>query len=196
VRLVWAETTDAFGPLAREHRPELVVLDPKVAGFDATACAEALRADPALSGIVVLLIGNRSAKRSTGAAVNGTLARPVTQERLLEALRRHGLAVERGGDRVEVAIKVDLTHGERTTLAYTRDLAVDGCFLHTHDAFTVGERVRLAFQLPTPGGREVRAEGEVLRVAHGGIALKFVRIAGPDRVEVGRFLRKRRGGEA
>jgi CheY-like chemotaxis protein len=196
VRLVWAETTDAFASLAREHRPELIVLDPQVAGFDAAACAEALRADPALSGAVILLIGNRSAKRSTGSAVGGTLARPVTQERLLDALRRHGLAVERAGDRVEVAIKVDLTHGERTTLAYTKDLAVDGCFLHTHDAFTVGDRVTLAFQLPTPGGRDVRAEGEVLRAGSGGIALKFVRIAGPDRVEIGRFLRKRRGGEA
>jgi CheY-like chemotaxis protein len=196
VRLVWAESTDAFGALAHEHRPDLVVLDPQVAGFDAAACAEALRADAALTGTVILLIGNRGAKRATGSsAVNGTLARPVTQERLLEAMRRHGLTVERAGDRVEVAIKVDLTRGNKTSLAYTKDLAVDGCFLHTHDAFAIGDRVTLAFQLPAPGGRDVKVEGEVLRVAPGGIALKFVRLAGPDRVEVGRFLRKRRGGE-
>jgi len=197
VRLVWAETTDAFGPLAREHRPELIVLDPLVHGFDATACAEKLRGDAALSGTIILLIGNRSAKRSTGAGVlNGTLARPVTQERLLEALRRHGLAVERSGERAEVAIKVDLTHGEKTTLTYTRDFGVDGCFLLTHEVLAVGDRVGLAFQLPTPGAREVRAEGEVVRVAHGGIALRFTRLNPPDRVELGRFLRKRRGGES
>ena len=196
VRLVWAESTDAFGSLAHEHRPDLVVLDPQVAGFDANACADALRADLSLTGTVILLIGNRSAKRSTGSgAVNGTLARPVTQERLLDAMRRHGLAVERGGDRVEVAIKVDLTRGEKTTLAYTKDLAVEGCFLHTHDPFSIGDRVTLAFQLPAPGGRGIKVEGEVLRTTPGGIALRFVRLAPPHRVELGRFLRNRRGGE-
>jgi len=78
VRLVWAESTDAFGSLAHEHRPDLVVLDPQVAGFDANACADALRADLSLTGTVILLIGNRSAKRSTGSgAVNGTAPNPV-----------------------------------------------------------------------------------------------------------------------
>ena len=197
VRLVWAETSDAFLKLAREPRPDLVVLDPQVPHFDAQACAEALRADPALSGTIVLLIGNRSAKRATEAGpVHGTLARPVTQERLLEAMRRHGLTVERGGDRAEVAIKVDLTHGGKTVLAYTRDLAVDGCFLHTHDPFAVGDRVSLAFQIPGPGGRAVRCEADVVRLGSAGIALRFTSLAPPDRVELGRFLRKRRGGES
>src|SRR5262245_22426909 len=197
VRLVWAETSDAFLKLAHEHRPDLVVLDPQVAHFDAQACAARLREDAALSGMIVLLIGNRSAKRGTAdGPINGTLARPVTQERLLEALRRHGLTVERGGDRVEVAVKVDLTHGGRTVLAYTRDLAVDGCFLHTHDALAVGDRVFLAFQLPQPGGRAIRVEADVVRLGSGGIALRFASLSPPDRVELGRFLRKRREGEA
>jgi Tfp pilus assembly protein PilZ len=120
----------------------------------------------------------------------------VTQERLLDALRRHGLSVERDGERIEVAIKVDLTRAGETTLAYTRDLAVDGCFLHTHDAFSVGERVGLAFQLPTPGGRDIRLEAEVVRVGPGGIAVRFAGLAPPDRVELGRFVRNRRSGDA
>jgi CheY-like chemotaxis protein len=197
VRLVWAETSDAYARLAREHRPHVIVLDPQVPGFDAAACAAALRRDAALASTVILLIGNRSAKRATvSGSVDGTLARPVTQERLLDAMRRHGITVERTGDRVEVAIKVDLTHGARTSLAYTRDLAVDGCFLHTHEPFSVGDRVGLAFQLPTPGGRDLRIEGVVLRVGSGGIALKFSGLAPGDRVELGRFLRKRRQADA
>ena len=197
VRLVWAETSDAFVRLAQKHRPDLVVLDPQVPHFDAQKCAEQLRADPALSGTIVLLIGNRSARRATSTGpVQGTVARPVTQERLLEAMRRHGLAVERDGDRVEVAIKVDLTHEGRTVLAYTRDLAIDGCFLHTHDPFEVGDRVALALKLPNPGGRSLRIEAEVVRLGSGGVALRFRGLAPPDRVELGRFLRKRREGEA
>src|SRR5512145_1667008 len=115
VRLVWAETSDAFLRLAREHRPDLIVLDPQVPNFDAQRCAEQLHQDAALSGTIVLLIGNRSVRRgATTGPINGTLARPVTQGRLLDALRRHGLTVERGGERAEVAIKVDLSHRGRT----------------------------------------------------------------------------------
>ena len=197
VRLVWAETSGAFVRLAREHRPDLVVLDPQVPHFDAAKCAEALRAEAALSGTIVLLIGNRSAKRATTTGpFDGTLARPVTQERLLDAMRRHGLAVERDGERVEVAIKVDLTHAGRTVLAYTRDIALDGCFLLTHDPLKRGDRVELALKLPGPGGRSLRIGAEVVRVTPGGIALRFSGLTPPDRGELGRFLRNRRGGEA
>jgi hypothetical protein len=80
------------------------------------------------------------------------------------------------------------------SLAYTRDLATDGCFLHTHEPARVGEKVVLAFHLPIPGGRDVRAEGEVVRVQPGGIAVHFKAIAAADRVELGRYLRSRRKG--
>src|SRR5262245_39411824 len=83
VRLVWAETSDAFTRLAREHRPDIVVLDPQVPNFDAQKCAAQLRSDPALSATIVLLIGNRSVRSGVATGpVHGTLARPVTQERL------------------------------------------------------------------------------------------------------------------
>src|SRR5258706_332757 len=45
VRLVWAETVDSFVPLAREHQPDIVVLDPHVAGVDAFTCAGGSRGE-------------------------------------------------------------------------------------------------------------------------------------------------------
>lgn len=203
LRLVWAESVDAFVPLAREHAPQLVVLDPQVPGFDAVACATSLRNEGGLAEAVILVVGNRGrSTRAAGSPINGIVTRPVTQERLLDALRRHGLAKERDGARVEVAIKVEVHRGGGEELAYTRDLAVDGCFLHTHEAFAQGEAITLSFQLPVPAGRSFKVEAEVVRVEPGsgnhptGIALRFVHLLPADRVELGRFLRKRGRGVA
>lgn len=203
VRLVWAESVDAFVQLAREHRPELVVLDPQVAGFDAFRCAREILG--AVSGVSVLIIGNSAdEKRAKAAGIAGIVSRPLTRERLVEAVRRHHPLVERETNRAEVALKVDFVCEGVAGLAYTRDLSTDGCFLHTHESFPMGAIVALAFQLPGPGGRDVRIESEVVRVqppganrsVTSGVAVRFTTIAAADRVEIGRFLRSRGRGVA
>ena len=204
VRLVWAETSEAFVPLAREHRPDLVVLDPQVAGFDAFACARELLA-AAGEGTTVLLIGNSADDgRAEAAGIAGIVTRPLTQARLVEAVRRYAPMVERENERAEVAIKVDFVCGGVEGLAYTRDLSADGCFLHMHEPIAPGTPLTLSFQLPAPGSRDVRVEAEVVRVqAPGatragtpGVAVRFTDIAAADHVEIRRFLRSRRRGVA
>lgn len=203
VRLVWAESVDAFLQLAREHRPELVVLDPQVAGFDAFRCATEIL--EAVSGVAVLIIGNTAdGERAEAAGIAGIVTRPLTRERLVEAVRRHHPLAERENDRAEVALKVDFVCEGVEGLAYTRDLSTDGCFLLAHEPFPMGALVNLAFQLPAPGGRDVRVEGEVVRLqlpganrsGSPGAAIRFTTIAPADRVEIGRFLRSRRRGVA
>ncbi|HZN54674.1 MAG TPA: PilZ domain-containing protein [Candidatus Polarisedimenticolaceae bacterium] len=196
VHVVWAETTDAFIPLAREHRPALVVLDPHVAGFDAFACARGIL-EAVGESVSVLVIGNTAdQERAEAAGVAGIVTRPLTQARLVEAIRRYAPVVEREQARAEVAIKVDFVHVGVEGLAYTRDLAAEGCFLLTHESFKVGDHLALAFHLPGPGGREVRTPAEVVRVQPTGIAVRFTGLAPADRVEIGRFLRSRGRGVA
>jgi CheY-like chemotaxis protein len=202
VRFVWAETPDAFVPLAREHAPDLVVLDPQVAGYDAYACAREILAAVGES-VTVLVIGNTADQdRAEAAGVTGLITRPLTQARLVEAIRRYHPITARETDRAEVALKVAAVRAGVEGLAYTRDIATDGCFLLTHEPVAVGETLALAFHLPIPGGREVKVEAEVVRVqaAPGtgtpGIAVRFTTLAAADRVELGRYLRGRRRGVA
>ena len=204
VRLVWAESVDAFVPLAREHRPDLCVLDPQVPGFDAFACAREILAAIG-ERVAVLLIGNTAdGERAEAAGIAGIVSRPLTRERLVEAMRRYHPMVERENDRAEVAIKVDFVCDGVSGLAYTRDLSTDGCFLHTNEPLALGAALSLAFQLPAPGARDVKVEGEVVRLqppaAHragtAGLAVRFTTITAADRGEIGRFLRSRRRGVA
>src|SRR5882672_11426626 len=164
VRLVWAESLDAFVPLAMEHRPDLIVLDPQVAGFDAFACAREILAAVGET-VSVILIGNTAdGDRAEAAGIAGIVSRPLTQARLIEMVRRYHPVVERENTRAEVAIKVDFVCNGVEGLAYTRDLSTDGCFLHTHEPLGLGAVLSLTFQLPIPGGREVKVEGEVVRM--------------------------------
>ncbi len=204
VRLVWAESVDTFVPLAREHRPDIVVLDPHVAGFDAFACAREIL-EAVGESVTVLVIGNTADdERAEAAGVAGIVTRPLTRERLVEAVRRYHPLTERENERAEVAIKVEFVCGAVEGLAYTRDLAADGCFLLTHEPIAVGATLTLAFQLPVAGTREVRVDGEVVRIqpaganrpGSSGIAVRFTTIAAADRFEIGRFLRSRGRGVA
>ena len=204
VRLVWAESVDAFVPLAIQHRPDLIVLDPQVQGFDAFACARELLTVIG-EKVSVLLIGNTAdTDRAEAAGIAGVVSRPLTQARLVEMVRRYHPMAERDNARAEVAIKVDFVCEGVEGLAYTRDLSADGCFLHTHEPLSVGAVLALSFQLPAPGARDVKLEGEVVRIqlpganragTHG-IAIRFTTITAADRGEIGRFLRSRRRGVA
>ena len=204
VRLVWAEVPEAFVPLAVAHRPDLVVLDPQTAGFDAFACAREIR-DAVRPSIAVLLIGTTAdGVNAEAAGIAGILTRPLTRARLVEAVRRHHPLLERENERAEVAIKVQFDAAGVQGLAYTRDLSTDGCFLHAHEPLPVGAELALSFQLPGPGGRDVRLDGHVVRVqAPGmkrasapGLAVRFTAVAPGDRVEIGRFLRSHGRGVA
>ena len=204
VHLVWAESAEAFVPLAREHRPELVVLDPQVPGFDAFACAREIL-ELADEPVAVLVIGNTADdERAEAVGIAGILTRPLTRERLVEAIRRYHPLVERENDRAEVAIKVQFASNGTSGLAYTRDLSTDGCFLHVHEPLAQGALLSLEFVIPGPGGREVKVDGEVVRVQAAasprsgtpGLAVRFTAITAADRVEIGRFLRSRGRGVA
>jgi len=202
-RLVWAESSDAFVPLVRDSRPDVVLLDPHVPGFDAFATARAIHADDIGARALLFVIGNAADHdRALAAGVTGLVTRPATQARLLELLRRHGLVRERGDDRLEIALKVAVTQRGEEGLAYTRDLSSGGCFLHAQGKFLAGDAVRLSFHLPVPGGRDIATDADVVRVeiaphpgaGSGGIAVRFAGRSGADRAELGQFLRSRRPG--
>ncbi len=199
VRLIWAETAEAVVPMVAEHRPDLVVLAPQMGQVDGFACARDI-ADAAGSTTAVLVVGGANdEERAEAVGVLGVIAKPLTRERLVEAVRRHRPISERESERAEVAIKVQYSAAGVEGLAYTRDLSTGGCFLHSHEPLPMGATLGLEFQLPGPGGRDVRVDAEVVRVqsqsAHPrgtqGVAVRFTGLAAGDRVEIGRFLRSR-----
>ncbi len=77
--------------LARELRPDVITLDVVMPGLDGWGVLSALKADPDLSDIAVIMLtmmDDRGLGYALGAAEY--LVKPVDRERLLGAVRKHG----------------------------------------------------------------------------------------------------------
>jgi DNA-binding response OmpR family regulator len=82
---------DAALQTLREQRPDLVCLDvdlPRISGYEV---CEAIRSEPALEGLVVLMTCRRSLEAraySYEAGANAYLGKPYTMDRLAKEVRR------------------------------------------------------------------------------------------------------------
>jgi len=79
--------------LAREVRPDVITLDVLMPGIDGWAVLQALKSDPELCDIPVI-IATMVTDRGLGYALGASdyLVKPVTRERLSEVLRKHHCA--------------------------------------------------------------------------------------------------------
>jgi len=91
-RTVKTRTGDSQRPLAREHRPDLIVMDiqlPEISGLEVT---ELLKADPDLKAIPVLAVtafamrGDEQRIRDRGC--EAYLSKPISVTTFLETVRR------------------------------------------------------------------------------------------------------------
>ena len=93
-----AETGEDGLRLARELKPELVVIEfpVPVPGYD--SLTEALRAEPGLEGLVILTVTALALPayraRALRAGVDGFLTKPIEPRRLLREVERHLRAEE------------------------------------------------------------------------------------------------------
>ena len=82
---------DAALETLRDRRPDIVCLDvdlPRISGYEV---CEAIRSDPALEGLVVLMTCHRSLEAraySYEAGANAYLGKPYTMDRLAKEVRR------------------------------------------------------------------------------------------------------------
>ena len=98
-RAIEAATGSQALDLAREHRPDLVLMDIRLPDIDGVEALSRLRADDRTASIPVLAVtaqamqGDR--ERCLAAGFDGYLSKPIDVGQLLEAVSRHCEAVER-----------------------------------------------------------------------------------------------------
>jgi CheY-like chemotaxis protein/Tfp pilus assembly protein PilZ len=186
--------------LAREHRPQLIVLDARMPGMDGLEVCRQLKADPDLSGIPVVLAAlplDFPACETAGG--DGVVAKPVTRARLLETLRRFVPIQERDELRVPITVKVDWVGAEREGSAFARDLSAGGMFLRMREPLELGTELEIGFHLPATPGIDVRARARVVHVVRagtasaqrGGVGIAFQDLPPSLHLELSRFVRDR-----
>jgi len=138
--------------LCRKERPGLVFLDAAPSGTGGLETCRALKDDPLLRAIPVVLLAPAERQEECHAAgCDAVVVKPVTQEAFLEQVRRFVALLERQEQRIPVSLRTELQVGATTYTAFTKDLSPHGTFLKSPRPFPSGTRLRLTLHLP--GGR-------------------------------------------
>ena len=159
LRVLVASSGEAALESVRIHRPDLVISDLRMPGLDGAALCRAIRADPALEGILfVILTGEPNAREAIEAAtaVDDLLQKPVTAAELLakvaallrlkrlhDQLRADKLEVERLHREVEQRFEQLLS-----LLLHLVDVSVPGAAARSSEITRLAARVAERFEIP------------------------------------------------
>jgi CheY-like chemotaxis protein len=183
---------------ARETRPSLLLLDvamPECSGLDV---CKAVKSDPDLASLPVVLFGDESAlPRMLEAGADGTVFRPLSGPRLVEAM--HGLVdvPRRSSPRRAASLRVDFYWADdREGCCYTKDIGTTGLFLKTREPPAAESGLQVIFDLPLEDRPTIRADGHVVRVVPAepdsylipGFGVRFRQISARDRSALTRFV--------
>jgi len=187
---------------ARESRPDLLLLDVAIPRMDGEEVCRALKADPDLASIPVLLLTTgRNEQGARDAGADGTIPKPITRQKVLKALHAFLDIPDRAAERRPVRLSVRCRENEGEYQVQTRDLSFTGMFLTCPEPRPVGRTLDLSFRLPRPaGGGAIAARAEVVRAVPSrseshqlpGMGVRFLELDGAAKARINRFVREPR----
>jgi uncharacterized protein (TIGR02266 family) len=195
--------------LARREPPDLVLLDLYMPGMDGEATCRAIRSDPALADVPVIMVTSggepREVARCVGAGCDDYVLKPIRRGPLVRKIT--GLVDERAFERVRVPVDVPVDFAERGVEAARAGRAVNisagGLFVETTAPLDRGADLAVSFELPMPEaagalsavGRVawVNGPGELRKRDFGpGMGIAFRELSDTGRSAITRFVRIRR----
>jgi two-component system, cell cycle response regulator len=136
----------------RKDPPDLVFMDLNMPVMDGLTCCKALKADPFLCGIPVIMLttaGNEGDReRAAEAGCDGFLTKPIDRREFLEKARSFTEAVDRRELRVPCQFPAMFVLGQDAVGAFVMDIGDGGAFLATHEPVRPDAMIRLALYLP------------------------------------------------
>ena len=150
---------------ARATTPDLILLDAQRPEIDGPGCLRALKSDPALRSIPVLVVTTQDGvPRACDAGADVALARPLSDGALELALCSLGRVSHRTGRRRPARIPARIASPAGDLRARVKDISRTGLFLALSPPLPVDAPLRLSLRLPGPeGSRCVEAQGVVVR---------------------------------
>ena len=130
VRVLTARNGVEALAVMRQDRPDLVIMDQQMPKMDGLACCTAIKGDPSLRAIPVILTGNAGASENEDvirrAGCDDYLEKPVFSKTFLEKVSRFVPGIERRLARIpcRVPVTVRLNGSEMTCVS--EDLSVHG----------------------------------------------------------------------
>jgi CheY-like chemotaxis protein/Tfp pilus assembly protein PilZ len=196
--------------IMKVRRPDLVVLDQSMPKMSGTTCCAAMRRDPDLLSIPVLMISSSISREDqeeyTKAGCTDFLAKPVERRQFLEKIRTFIPSIERRGPRVACRTGLEMKIAGTPVSGFCEDIGLGGLYVATDFTAQEGSVISLKFRLPDKGDEPpVTAWGRVawLNTARNrkniglpaGFGVEFIEITGEGmpllrKKEISDFIRK------
>ncbi len=192
VTILTAKDGEEALSLTRKEHPDLVVMDLNMPKMDGVACCTAIKTDPALRAIPVIMLSNASRLEDVEtcwkAGCDDFLAKPVDGKLFLEMMHKFLPVIERRTARVRCQIPVTLQINDGKFSGICDDISMHGLYVATDVKTTVGSDLALSFHLPGSGAQLIEIRGRVLWLNRGitqikptmpiGFGVEFIEITG------------------
>jgi uncharacterized protein (TIGR02266 family) len=150
--------------LARQHRPNVVILDLNMPEMDGAECCHAIKHDPTLHDTTVIMVTTggrpRDQDRCRKAGCDEILLKPINRAEFLKRVEKYLRLPLR---RKRYQAKFEVQYGEKGALSltgYSIDISSGGLFIKTEKPLDVGESLALHFSL-TNHEKEINCRANV-----------------------------------
>lgn len=137
----------------RKDPPDLIFMDMNMPEMDGISCCTALKADPFLSEIPVVMLTTAGKEddreRARNAGCDNFLTKPIDRRMFLEMAHRYTDAVDRRDQRIPCQLPVLFLVGGSPVGANVLDISDGGVFVATREEVQQGQKISLAFYLET-----------------------------------------------
>jgi CheY-like chemotaxis protein len=188
--------------VARKTLPHLIFLDLHLQEMDGAACCAALKADPLLRTIPVVMVvtptGEGDREGCGAAGCDDLLVKPVERKAFLNACRTHLSAVERRERRIPCRATVMCRSLDATFYGTIEDISETGMFVGSRHGVRLNDRITLSFLIPGRGetvidttARVVWVNGKRGRISPKlapGFGVEFLEISDEAREIIGNFI--------
>jgi CheY-like chemotaxis protein len=183
---------------ATDNTPNLILFDSQRRDLDGPACVRALKSDPVLRSIPVLVVTNRDdVKGCCDAGADATLTRPLQAGALELALASLGRVAPRHGRRRSSGGWVHVAGPDGPRRGRLKDISRTGLFLALAQPLPLEARIEVSLRLRgAQGERPLRAQGVVVRQvvrdpeSHllPGVGVRFVEIDPHDESQIDHYV--------
>ena len=151
-RIFTASTGAEALKLAKQERPDIILLDlvmPEMGGIETTRI---LKADPELKKIPVIIVtSTNKRKESLNAGADDFVQKPINERSLLNEIKKFVTIKEREEERVPIGLEVKYRYMGIDRVNYSRDISTKGIFLITEKPVPIGVELDVEFELPENG---------------------------------------------
>ena len=164
VAIVTATDAEEAFSAVRKEQPDLVYLAFSLPGMDGAACCRALKSDPELAKIPVIMVSNATDEemelcRSSGC--DGLITKPIDRRLFLEAGRALLDRIKRRDERTPCRAMAACSLKGVTFYGTIEDVSANGMYLGASCEVALGDVVDLKFVLPWSGAVLIEARARV-----------------------------------